>query len=93
VGLAALKIDGGDEIDARIRQVLQDHGRLGTVIETLSSTDDLYSAGLTSHANVNVMLALESGFDIEFPDELLKRGTFDSIASIRKAVDSLLSAT
>lgn len=92
MGRAALKADFGDEIEARIRQVLQDHGRLGTDVEALGSADDLYSAGLTSHANVNVMLALESGFDIEFPDEMLKRGTFDSIASIRKAIDSLLPA-
>ena len=41
---------------------------------------------MTSHASVNVMLALEGAFDIEFPDELLKRSVFASIASIRDAV-------
>jgi acyl carrier protein len=32
------------------------------------------------------MLALEGAFDIEFPDELLKRSVFSSIDSIRDAV-------
>ncbi len=82
-----------DDIDEKIRQVLANHGRLGVDVDALSTQDDLYSAGLTSHANVNVMLALESAFDVEFPDELLKRGTFDSIGSIRKALTSLLTSS
>ena len=81
-----------DDIAAKIRKILKDHGRLGTDADTLGANDDLYSAGMTSHANVNVMLALESEFDVEFPDDMLKRGTFDSIGSIRKAVTSLLPA-
>jgi acyl carrier protein len=81
-----------DDVAAKIRQILKEHGRLGTDVDTLSAADDLHSAGMTSHANVNVMLALESEFDVEFPDEMLKRGTFDSIGSIRKAVISLLTA-
>ena len=31
--------------------------------------DDLYLLGLTSHATVNVMLALEDEFEIEFPEQ------------------------
>ncbi len=81
-----------DDVADRIREILKEHGRLGTNVDRLSITDDLYSAGMTSHANVNVMLALESEFDVEFPDELLKRGTFDSISSIRNAVDRLLTS-
>ena len=82
-----------DEITARICQVLKEHGRLGTDVDSLSATDDLYEAGMTSHANVNVMLALESEFDVEFPDDMLKRGTFDSLASIRSAIATLLLAS
>jgi acyl carrier protein len=44
---------------------------------------------MTSHASVNVMLALEGEFDIEFPDAMLTRAVFSSIAAIRTAVDSL----
>ncbi len=75
-----------DDFDARIRSVLATHGRL-SVDATLPDTDaDLYEAGMTSHATVNVMLALEGEFDVEFPDELLKRSVFTSIASIRDAL-------
>ena len=52
---------------------------------------DLYEAGMTSHASVNVMLALEGEFDIEFPDHMLKRSVFDSIASISAALSELQS--
>ena len=45
--------------------------------------------GMTSHASVNVMLALEGEFDIEFPDHMLKRSVFESIAAMRAAIDEL----
>ena len=35
------------------------------------------------------MLALEDAFDIEFPDRMLKRSMFESIAAIRTALDEL----
>jgi acyl carrier protein len=41
---------------------------------------------MTSHASVNVMLALEDAFDIEFAEEMLKKSTFESIAAIRAGV-------
>jgi acyl carrier protein len=88
---SASRCDLSDDINAQIREILENHGRLGRAVEALEDTDDLYSAGLTSHANVNVMLALESKFDVEFPDDMLKRGTFDSISSIRKGVTRLLA--
>ena len=72
-----------------IRKILRDHGRLGIDAATLSADADLYDAGMTSHASVNVMLAIESEFDIEFPDQMLSRGVFESIQSISSAVSSL----
>jgi acyl carrier protein len=72
-----------------IRAILKEHARLSTPVDALSDNTDLYQAGMTSHASVNVMLALEAKFDIEFPDRMLKRGVFDSIDSIRAAVDEL----
>jgi acyl carrier protein len=44
---------------------------------------------MRSHASVNVMLALEGHFDVEFPDHMLKRSLFESIAAIRAAVDQM----
>jgi acyl carrier protein len=74
-----------------IRQILREHGRLPVDVETLASSDDLYQAGMSSHASVTVMLALEDHFDIEFPDRMLTRGVFESMASIAAAVEELKS--
>jgi acyl carrier protein len=76
-------------VGLRIREVLETHGRLPVDIGALADTDDLYESGLTSHASVNVMLALEDEFDLEFPDTLLRKGTFESIAAIREALGTL----
>ena len=76
-------------VDEAIRGVLDEHGRLPESASTLGTDEDLYEAGLTSHASVNVMLALEDLFDVEFPDELLRKSTFESIAAIREALDSM----
>jgi acyl carrier protein len=78
------------QLEMRIRIVLQDHGRLSKPIDQIDSSTDLYQAGMTSHASVNVMLALESTFNIEFADHMLKRSVFSSVASIRDAVVELI---
>ena len=72
-----------------IRQILADHGRLSVDVDGLATDADLYSAGMTSHASVNVMLALEDAFDVEFPDSMLKRSVFESIDAIAAAVSEL----
>ena len=70
----------------RVRLILQAHGRLGRESAQLADDDDLYAVGLTSLASVNVMLALEGEFNIEFPDQMLNRSVFSSIAAIVSAV-------
>jgi acyl carrier protein len=75
-----------------IRAVIRDCAVLPVDIATLSDTHDLYAAGLTSHAAVTLMLSLEEKFDIEFPDRLLQRRTFASVAAIEGAVADLLDA-
>jgi len=73
----------------RVRQILSEHGRLTGAIDQLSDSSDLYAAGLTSLATVSLMLALEEGFEIEFPDAMLSRKTFTSIDSLVAAVQTL----
>jgi acyl carrier protein len=73
----------------KIRQTLKDHARLPVDIDSLSDEADLYQAGMTSHASVNVMLALEDAFDLEFPDRMLRRGVFESVSAIRTALTEL----
>jgi acyl carrier protein len=81
-----------EDTESVIRGVLRDHGRLNRDAGLLEPAADLYQSGLTSHASVNVMLALEGAFDIEFPDHMLKRNVFSSIESIRRAVGELCAA-
>jgi acyl carrier protein len=72
-----------------VRTVLEEHGRLAVPVAGLDTETDLYAAGLTSHASVNVMLALEDAFDLEFPERLLKKATFGSVGAIVEAVDEI----
>ena len=73
-----------------IRTVLGEHGRLGVPIEQLTDSSDLHEAGLSSHATVSVMVAIEDALDIEFPDRMLNRRTFETIAALIESVDSLV---
>jgi acyl carrier protein len=78
-----------DLIGETVRTVLAEHGRLDVPAADLAADDDLYAAGLTSHASVNVMLAIEEQYDIELPEELLTKETFGSIAALSRAVADL----
>jgi acyl carrier protein len=77
-----------DPMIDRIRKVVNESSFLqaGT---TVADGDDLYAAGLTSHASVELMLQLEDEFNIEFPERLLKRSTFESISSLSDALAGL----
>lgn len=76
-------------MDTQIRTILREHARLATAVDQLGDADDLYRAGMTSHASVNLMLALEDTFAVEFPERLLRRRTFETIATIRAAIEEL----
>lgn len=75
----------------RIRSVLRQYGRLPVDLDTVRDDADLYRAGLTSHASVNLMLALEDEFDCEFPEALLQRRSFESVAAIESALRTIVS--
>jgi len=77
----------------RIRNVLAAHGRMAVDPREVDDQADLYDLGLTSHASVDVMLALEDAFDIEFPDEVLKKSTFASIHNVEQVIGSLVKAS
>ena len=78
-------------IDTQIRSILKDHARLVADPSTLEADDDLYQAGMSSLSSVNVMLALEDAFDIEFPDNMLNKKVFGSIAAIHEALVELIA--
>jgi acyl carrier protein len=80
-------------VNEQIRQVIKEHGQMSIDIDTLDDHADLYQAGMTSHASVNVMIALEDTFDVEFLDSMLKRSVFESVASIAAALEEVQAAT
>lgn len=77
------------DIGAGIREILAEHARLAVEAAALDDDTDLYASGMTSHASVTVMLACEDAWDIEFPQQMLKKSTFGSVGSIRTALDQL----
>jgi acyl carrier protein len=78
-----------DEIHARIRRVLGTLDVLRVDPNDLADGDDLYAAGLRSLGAVRLLVALEGEFGVEFPDSVLHRGAFNTIAGIASALDVL----
>jgi acyl carrier protein len=79
-------------VNEHVRAILADHAKLASDARdpaAVGDTDDLYAAGMTSHASVTVMLACEDEWDIEFPQHMLKKSTFASVASIAEALAEL----
>jgi acyl carrier protein len=74
------------DLDETIRSVLAEHARLAVDAGTIADDADLFGAGMTSHASVNVMLALEDAMGIEFPERMLKKSTFESVSAIRAGI-------
>ncbi|GAA1077800.1 acyl carrier protein [Tsukamurella spumae] len=72
-----------------IREIVARHGRLARAMSDVAGGDDLYALGLTSHAAVNVMLAIEDRFAIEFPDSDMSKNTFGTLDSIVATVRRL----
>ncbi|KGD95760.1 MULTISPECIES: acyl carrier protein [Rhizobium/Agrobacterium group] len=75
-----------------IRELLAKLGNLPVAVTELEDGADLYAAGLSSFASVQLMLGLEEAFDIEFPDNLLNRKSFASISAIEQTVSHILKA-
>jgi acyl carrier protein len=73
----------------QIRDVLTKHARLGENLTAIADDTDLYGVGLTSLTTVNVMLALEDHFNVEFPEKMLGRKTFQSIRTLSEAIQEL----
>ncbi len=75
----------------QIRDLLSKHGTLPVAVSEIGDDVDLYAAGLSSFASVQLMLALEEAFDIEFPDHLLNRKSFSSVQAIEDTLKVILA--
>ena len=74
----------------RIRAIIAEVMDLPAGIDSVSDTADLHDAGMTSFDAVQLMIALEDAFNIEFPERMLNRKLFSSIGSIDAALGELL---
>lgn len=72
-----------------IRRVLREHGRLRVDPDELGAETELR---LTRHASLNVLLALEGEFEVEFPDRMIRQDVLRSIGSIERALRDLIAA-
>jgi acyl carrier protein len=79
-----------NSLNEKIRAILAEQETLEAA--KLDDDSDLYDAGLTSFASVQLMLALEDTFGIEFPERFLNRRTFSSIANIELSLRELVPA-
>jgi D-alanine--poly(phosphoribitol) ligase subunit 2 len=75
-----------------IRNILARNEALAPVVGQISEDDNLFDKGLDSFGSVQLMLALEEHFDVEFPDHLLSRKSFSTLRSIRETVSGLVQA-
>ncbi|WP_296570324.1 acyl carrier protein [Phreatobacter sp.] len=78
-------------MNIQIREIIARAVELPGGVGDLVDTSDLYEAGMTSFGSVQLMLALEEAFDVEFPERMLNRRLFSSIATIRAALEELRS--
>lgn len=79
-------------VKAKIRGLLERLGEFPASPDALRDDADLHAAGLSSYGTVELMVAIEEEFGVEFPDTLLTRGTFGSIDAMAAAVSSLVAA-
>jgi acyl carrier protein len=79
-------------VEGVIRRLVAQHACLAVNSAALVADADLHDAGLSSFASVQLMLAIEDEFDLEFPERLLNRSTFRSIAALARAVDEIRAA-
>jgi len=76
-------------VSRQIRSLIAGVEVLTVPVETLSDTDDLFDAGLTSLGAVELLMSIEEAYDIEFPEAMLERETVATIAALARAVASL----
>ena len=74
----------------RVRTIVGNHARLGLPLSQIQDSMDLYQAGMTSYASVQLMMALEDAFEIEFPDSMLSREVFANVNTMADAVEKVL---
>jgi diaminopimelate decarboxylase len=79
-------------VETRIIGIVRELLERRSVTRAISVDEDLREAGLNSLDMVNLMLAVESEFDLKIPDADMTLGNFRSISAIDALVVSLLQS-
>lgn len=75
----------------RVRAIVASMNLVPVPLDGLTEQDNLFDAGMTSFGSVQLMMAIEEEFDIEFPNSLLTRKTFATLDGLNAAVEQLVS--
>lgn len=75
----------------RLRNMVASMNLIPVSLDGLSDQDNLFDAGMTSFGSVQLMLAIEEEFDVEFPNSLLTRKTFATFGDLTSAVEQIVA--
>ena len=78
-----------ENLTAGVREVVKECAGLKTDADALDVGTDLYAAGMTSFASVEVMLGLEEKFGVVFPQDMIRRSSFATIAAMAETVSQI----
>lgn len=81
----------GDHVLAQVVELIRDSAKLLDPDETLPPDRELMDLGIDSFGLLELITSIELAFDIEIPDEMLTRETFQSASSVAQAVRQLLT--
>ena len=78
-----------DQLTERVLHVIANTQRISP--EKVTMDKSFQELGIDSMDGINILFALENEFDVEFPDRMLRRGVFESVSSIKAALEELTS--
>jgi len=70
-----------------IRKIIDARGLLPVAARTLAPNANLYDAGFSPFAAIQLTLALEEARGVEFPRQMLRRQSFSSLDSIAACLE------
>ncbi len=72
-----------------ILRLVEEKATLAKPTDELTLNCDLYRAGMKPFEAIQLMLALEEEFEIEFPTKMLNRQSMSSLEAIRSCIEEV----
>ena len=85
-------LNKSDSIDDRVAEIVANLLAKRTQPISISSEDSLTAAGLDSFGMVNLLLEIETSFNLTVPSRLVTPKSFRSISSISRLIESIAIA-